>query len=130
MDYLYAILLGIVQGLTEFLPISSTAHLAITEDLLGLDPVSFGLQFDAAIQLGTTAAVIYFFRVDLWNLVRYWRRPKEQRLLVALVVATIPAAIAGKLLETQSEGPFRGLGVIAAALILGGLAFLVVERTA
>jgi undecaprenyl-diphosphatase len=62
MDYLYALLLGIVQGLTEWLPISSTGHLILTERLFGLDPDVFNLTFDAAIQLGTTAAVIFYFR--------------------------------------------------------------------
>ena len=65
MDYLYALLLGIVQGLTEWLPISSTGHLILTERLFGLDTEVFNLTFDAAIQLGTTVAVIFYFREDL-----------------------------------------------------------------
>jgi undecaprenyl-diphosphatase len=130
IDYLYAVLLGVVQGLTEFLPISSTAHLAITENLLGLNDKTFGLQFDAAIQLGTTIAVIWFFKKDLWDLVRNWRKPYERKLLLALVLATIPAAIIGKLTESYIEGPLRALGVIAAASIIGGVIFLIVERVA
>lgn len=130
IDYFYAILLGIVQGLTEFLPISSTAHLAITENLLGLNEHTFGLQFDAAIQLGTTAAVIWFFRKDLWDLVVNWRKPRERKLLLALVLATIPAAVIGKLTESYIEGPLRALWIMAAASIIGGIVFLIVERVA
>ncbi|MSU76212.1 undecaprenyl-diphosphatase UppP [Patescibacteria group bacterium] len=130
IDYLYAILLGIIQGLTEFLPISSTGHLAITENLLGLDQETFGLQFDAAIQLGTTVAVIWFFKKDLWDLIRNWRKPKERKLLAALVLATLPALAIGVMVEKYVEGPWRSLWVIAAMLIIGGIVFLVVERVA
>lgn len=130
MDYLYAVLLGIVQGLTEFLPISSTGHLILTERLLGLDPAVFGLPFDAAIQLGTTVAVVYFFRNDLLGLLRDFRQPSQQRLFAALIIATIPAIILGLLLESYIEGPFRELPVIATTLFVGGLIFLLVERLA
>lgn len=130
IDYFYAILLGIIQGLTEFLPISSTGHLAITENVLGLDPDVFGLQFDAAIQLGTTVAVIWFFRKDLWDLVRNWRKPKERKLLLALVLATLPALAIGAAVEQYVEGPWRALWVIATMLVIGGIIFLVVERVA
>lgn len=129
-DYFYAVLLGIVQGLTEFLPISSTGHLALTQQLFGLDEKTFGLQFDAAIQLGTTVAVIWFFRKDLWDLIRNWRQPKERRLMLALVVATLPALAIGAMTESLIEGPLRETWVIATALILGGFVFLIVERIA
>ncbi len=130
MDYLYAIILGIVQGLTEFLPISSTGHLILTERLFGLDPAVFGLPFDAAIQLGTTVAVVYFFRRDLLDLLKGFRQPDQRRLLAALVIATIPALFFGLLLQSQIEGPFRQLPVIASTLAVGGVIFLLVERFA
>lgn len=130
MDYFYAVLLGAVQGLTEWLPISSTGHLILTERLFGLDTAVFNLTFDAAIQLGTTLAVIYFFRKDLWGLVTKFNQPKEKRLGIALVVATIPAIFFGLLLEDLIEGPFRQLPVIATTLAVGGVIFLLVERYA
>ena len=130
MDYLSAAVLGIIQGLTEFLPISSTGHLALTQEYLRLDQSVFGLQFDAAIQLGTTVAVIWFFRMDFWNLFRHWRRPAEQRLLLSLAVATLPALVIGAGLERQIEGPFRDPAVIAAALVVGAFVFFAVERVA
>jgi undecaprenyl-diphosphatase len=130
MDYLYAIVLGIVQGLTEFLPISSTAHLILGERLFGLDPEIFGLGFDAAIQLGTTTAVIYYFRSDLWALLRDFRQPAQRRLFIALIVATVPALIFGVLLEPFIETSFRQLKVIATSLIVGAFVFVLVERYA
>lgn len=130
MDYLYALILGIVQGLTEYLPISSTGHLIITEKLLGVNPATFGLGFDASIQLGTTVAVMYYFRKDLWDLIINFRKPAEQKLFWALVIATIPAIGFGVLLERHIEGSFRTLPVIIAALAIGGVVFLLVERYA
>ena len=130
MDYLYALLLGIVQGLTEWLPISSTGHLILTERLFGLDPDVFNLTFDAAIQLGTTAAVIFYFREDLLNIVRHRDRPQERQLGKALVIATIPAIFFGVIFEDQIDGPLRSLGVIAGTLIAGGIIFLLIERHA
>ncbi len=130
MDYLYAAVLGIIQGLTEFLPVSSTGHLALAQDYLNLNQAVFGLQFDAAIQLGTTVAVIWFFRKDFWNLIRHWRRPEEKRLLLSLTVATLPALVIGAGLEKQIEGPFRDPAVIVSALIIGAFVFFAVERVA
>lgn len=130
MDFLYAVILGVVQGLTEFLPISSTGHLILTERLFGLNPENFGLGFDAAIQLGTTVAVIYYFRQDLWDLISKYRQPQEQKLLAALVLATLPALVIGMAIQKYVEGPLRDPRVIAAALIIGAVIFLIVERVA
>ena len=130
MDYIYALILGIVQGITEWLPISSTGHLILTERLLGVDTDVFNLTFDAAIQLGTTIAVIYYFREDLWNLVRHHREPEQRRLGKALVIATLPAIFFGLLFEDAIDSTLRALGVIAGTLVAGGLIFLWVERHA
>lgn len=130
MDYIYALILGIVQGLTEWLPISSTGHLILTERALGVDPAVFNLTFDAAIQLGTTIAVIFYFREDLLNLVKHHDRPEERRLGKALIIATIPAIIFGLIFEDAIDSTLRALGVIMVTLILGGLVFLWVERYA
>jgi undecaprenyl-diphosphatase len=110
MSLLEAIILGIVQGLTEFLPISSTAHLVVIPALLGWqDP---GLAFDIALHVGTLAAVlIYFFR-DWINILF-----KEHKLLGLLVAGTIPAGIAGFLFQKQADSTLRTLPVIATTLI-------------
>src|SRR3954470_5946134 len=99
MDALQAIVLGIVQGLTEFLPVSSSGHLRIVPAFLGWeDP---GAAFTAVIQLGTMAAVLLYFRRDLWNIARAWvtelRRPHRQRSHDAnlgwfIILGTIPIA--------------------------------------
>jgi len=135
MPLYQAIILAIVQGLTEFLPISSTAHLAIVPKLLGW--TDRGLDFDVALHAGTLAAVlIYFFRdwvqVIANGLGFSYRgaRPDEnsRTLLWFLVVATIPVGIAGKALKEYAEGPWRNLFVIGYSLIFVGLIMAVADR--
>ncbi len=116
-----ALVLGIVQGVGEFLPISSTAHLALTPWLLGWpDP---GLAFDVALHLGTLVAVLGFFWRD-WaalvvkGLVR--GQEEERRLFWYLVAATVPGALAGLLLEEAAATTFRSPVLIALALIVMG----------
>ncbi len=128
MDALQAIVLGIVQGLTEFLPISSTAHLRIVPAVLGWrDP---GAAFTAVVQLGTTAAVLIFFRVDLWRIARGWvaglrdpaaRGTLDSRLGWYLILGTVPIAVLGLALKHPIEHQFRTLELIGAALIVAGL---------
>src|SRR3954464_2083262 len=124
MDALQAIVLGIVQGLTEFLPISSTAHLRIVPAFLGWeDP---GAAFTAVIQLGTMAAVVLYFRADLWRIARAWlaslRDPRRRGELAArlgwyLVLGTIPIAIFGLAFKDEIENGARDLYVIGTTLI-------------
>jgi undecaprenyl-diphosphatase len=131
-----AVVLGIVQGITEFLPISSTAHLRVVPALLGWDDP--GAAFTAVLQLGSLAAVIGYFMKDLVAMVSAsWRwlldrsRPPEQpaRDLLYIIVGTIPVGVAGILLKHKIEGSFRSLWVIAAAQIVVGLALGIVEKT-
>src|SRR3954462_7538053 len=108
MDAIQAIVLGIVQGLTEFLPISSTAHLRIVPALLGWDDP--GAAFTAVIQLGTMAAGLLYFREDLWRVGPTWpaslTRPELRKTLDArlgwyLILATIPIALLGLIFSDQ-----------------------------
>jgi undecaprenyl-diphosphatase len=135
MTNLQAIVLGVVQGVTEFLPISSTAHLRVVPALLGWDDP--GAAFTAVLQLGSLAAVIGYFVNDLIAMIassaRWLRdrsRPPElpARHLLYIIVGTIPVGVAGILLKHKVEGEFRSLYVIAAAQIVVGLALAVVER--
>ena len=135
MDALQAIVLGIVQGLTEFLPISSTGHLRIVPAFLGWeDP---GAAFTAVIQLGTMAAVLLYFRDDLLRIVTTWwaslRRPElrgelDARMGWYIGLGTIPIAIFGFIFKDQIESGARDLYVIGTALIVFGAILLVADR--
>src|SRR5256886_1610882 len=128
-DLAAAVVLGIVQGLTEFLPVSSTAHLILVTDLLKLDPERFGLSFDVALHLGTALAVLLYFAGTWIDLVvglfrGRWRMP------ALIVVGTAPAAIAGVLFQSAIEREMRGPLVIAAGLVVGSVVFVVAEAMA
>jgi len=138
MSLLVAAALGVVQALTEFLPVSSTAHLLVFGEIFGqsLSDDRFRA-FVAIIQTGTTVAVIVFFRAELWRLVmaalsglRHGRPlgTPEARLAWLIVLGTIPAAVAGKLLERRIEA--LGNVTIAFSLVVWGLVLLLAERFA
>jgi undecaprenyl-diphosphatase len=137
MSTLEAIVLGLVQGLTEFLPISSSGHLRIVPALLGWsDP---GAGFTAVIQLGTMAAVLIYFRVDLWNIARAWlgelrvpirQASQEAKLGWFIVLGTIPIAIFGFIFKDQIESGARSLYLIGSALILFSFVMVLAERMA
>jgi undecaprenyl-diphosphatase len=132
---LEAIVLGIVQGLTEFLPISSTGHLRIVPAFLGWeDP---GAAFTAVTQLGTMAAVLLYFRADLQRIARAWlsslrdpalRRGLDARLGWYIVLGTVPIGFFGLIFKDQIETGARDLYVIGTALIVLGLVLLLAER--
>ncbi|HRT32529.1 MAG TPA: undecaprenyl-diphosphatase UppP [Anaerolineae bacterium] len=133
MTFIQALLLGILQGATEFLPVSSSAHLVIFPHLLGWpDP---GLAFDTLLHLGTLAAVVVYFRRDLWQLiVAAWdslRRRKietpQARLAWLLVLATLPGALLGFLFEDQL-GEIFGMPRAAAAFLLVTAALLALSE--
>jgi undecaprenyl-diphosphatase len=134
---LEAIVLGIVQGLTEFLPISSTAHLRIVPAFAGWDDP--GAAFTAVTQLGTAAAVVLYFREDLVRVARAWltslRRPAARKELDArlgwyLIIATIPISIFGLAFHDQIENGGRDLYLISIALIALGLLLLAADFAA
>jgi undecaprenyl-diphosphatase len=135
VSILEAIVLGIVQGLTEFLPISSTAHLRVVPAFLGWpDP---GAAFTAITQLGTMLAVVIYFRRDLWRIVRTWlrslrdpsvRSELDARLGWYLIIGTVPISIFGVAFKDQIETGARNLFLIGAMLILLGLILLLAER--
>ncbi|NAZ81506.1 undecaprenyl-diphosphate phosphatase [Kineococcus sp. R8] len=123
-----ALLLGLVQGLTEFLPISSSAHLAIVGTLIGADDP--GAAFTAIIQLGTEAAVVLFFRKDIARIVSHWVRsltgalPRDDpdaRMGWLVIAGTIPIGVLGLLFQDQIESTLRGFLVIGTTLWLFAL---------
>jgi undecaprenyl-diphosphatase len=135
MPIFHAIVLGIIQGLTEFLPISSTAHLIVIPWLLGWD--DGGLTFDVALHVGTLAAVIlYFFRDWIqvigqglgMNIGRNPALSKNRNLLWLLVAATIPGGVIGYLFEKQAATSLRSPYIIGASAILIGIVMWVADR--
>ncbi|MBX9948297.1 MAG: undecaprenyl-diphosphate phosphatase [Candidatus Obscuribacterales bacterium] len=139
METIQAIVLGVVQGLTEFLPISSTAHLRAVPALLGwADP---GVDFTAVIQLGSVLALFAYFRNDIMTLAsgsfQALRKgdleSKEARIAGAIIVGTIPVCVIGLALKNileQNDGPFRSLIVIGTASIVMGILLFAAEKLA
>ena len=136
MTEFQALVLGLVQGLSEFLPISSSAHLALTPWFFGWEPG--GLAFDVALHIGTLIAVAWFFRREWVSLARSavsivrqrGVRTTEEWRLVFLVVATIPAAIAGLTVQDLAETTFRSPRLIAINLMVMGVLLWWVDRMA
>jgi undecaprenyl-diphosphatase len=134
MNALQAIVLGLVQGLTEFLPISSSGHLRIVPALLGWDDP--GAAFTAVIQLGTMAAVLLYFRADLWRIAVAWLRSLrdpsvrgdlDARMGWYIVLGTIPIAVLGLVFKDPIENQFRTLELIGTTLIVFGFVMLAAE---
>ncbi|HYI80801.1 MAG TPA: undecaprenyl-diphosphate phosphatase [Thermoleophilaceae bacterium] len=135
MSLIEAIVLGILQGLTEFLPISSSAHQLIVPAMLGWeDP---GAAFTAVTQLGTEAAVLIYFRNDIWSIATVWLRSLYRPVLRStvharmgwyLIVATIPIGLLGLTFETQIENGARDLYLVGTVLIVFGLVLGYADR--
>ncbi|NOX75920.1 MAG: undecaprenyl-diphosphate phosphatase [Gammaproteobacteria bacterium] len=126
MDTLHAIFLAILQGFTEFLPVSSSAHLILLPRLLGWEDQ--GLAFDVAVHVGTLSAVVLYFRRDLAPMARDWftslhsrKNTANSRLAWAVLWGTVPVGLAGLLLKGFIESNLRSELVIAAATIIFGL---------
>ncbi len=128
MDFFQAIILGFLQGLTEFLPISSSGHLLIFPALVGWDDP--GAAFTAVVQLGTELAVLIYFRQDLWNIATTWlrslrdsslRKDIDARMGWYLIAATIPISILGFAFSHQIETAARNLWLVGTTLIVFGI---------
>ncbi|MGB3634615.1 MAG: undecaprenyl-diphosphatase UppP [Rubrobacteraceae bacterium] len=136
LELIEAIFLGIVQGLTEFLPVSSSGHLVLGQYFLGLDPERFGLSFDVALHMGTLLAVVTFFWRDLVRMAYAFVRSftghrnmsnPDQRLAYLILAATVPAALIGFLFEGFIETRTRLPWVVVFNLVLVGVLFIVAE---
>jgi undecaprenyl-diphosphatase len=129
MDLLTPVLLGIVEGLTEFLPVSSTGHLILASALLGYDAETWAV-FNVVIQLGAILAVVVLYWRTFWavllGLAR--REPGAWRFLRNVLVGFLPAAVVGLALHHQVEALLGRADVVAVALIVGGVAILLIER--
>ena len=138
MDYIDAVILGIVEGLTEFLPVSSTGHLTIAEKLLGLQVDDPGVTaYTAVIQMGAIAAVILYFFTDIWRIASAWFkglvRPEyrgtfDHRFGWYVIVGSIPIGIVGFLGKDVISGPLRSLWWVGVALIAWSAVMVYAER--
>lgn len=136
LELIQAIILGVVQGLTEFLPVSSSGHLVLGQYFLGLDPERFGLSFDVALHMGTLLAVVAFFWRDLTRMAHAFARSlagdrdladPDQRLAYLVLASTIPAAFIGYFFEDFFETAVRNPWVVVFNLVLVGVLFIVGE---
>ncbi len=121
MEALRVVTLGMIQGLTEFIPVSSSAHLIIVRELLRWEDM--GLSFDMAIHLGTLLALIVYMRRDWYKILT-----RDRYLLFLVILATIPGAIFGFLLENIAEAYFRSLSLIGIAMSMFGIVLFAVDR--
>lgn len=139
MDILHAILLGMIEGITEFLPISSTGHLTIAEKLLGYnidDPAITA--FTAFIQTGATLATLIYFRKDIWRVITGWlkgithgqRDTADYRLGWGIIIGSIPIAIVGLLFKDQITTTLRNMWFVAIGLLAWSLVMYLTERYA
>jgi undecaprenyl-diphosphatase len=134
-DLLKAVILGTIQGLTEFLPISSSAHLRIFPEFFGWeDP---GAAFTAVIQIGTELAVLIFFRKDIWRIASMWlkslvkpeyRGHLDARMGWYIIIGSLPIVVLGILLKDVIERDFRNLWIIGTTLIVLGLVLGIADR--
>ncbi|MDN7122190.1 undecaprenyl-diphosphate phosphatase [Nocardioides sp. ChNu-153] len=134
-DYLQGVVLGIIQGLTEFLPISSSAHLRIFPELLGWeDP---GAAFTAVCQIGTELAVLLYFRKDIWRIASSWLRsfvrPElrghlDTRMGWFIIVGSLPIVLLGLLFEDAIDSALRSLWIVATMLVVLGIVLGVADR--
>ena len=135
MGWIEAVVLGLVQGLTEFLPISSSAHLRVVGAAFGWeDP---GAAFTAITQIGTEVAVLIYFRHDIWNIIRTWvlslrdkslRSEPDARMGWLIIIGSIPIVVLGLLLQDKIETTFRDLRIIAIALVVFSLVLFFADR--
>ncbi|MEV0778625.1 undecaprenyl-diphosphate phosphatase [Streptomyces sp. NPDC050433] len=137
MSWFESLILGLVQGLTEFLPISSSAHLRLTAAFAGWhDP---GAAFTAITQIGTEAAVLIYFRKDIARIVSAWFRSLTNKAMRSdhdaqmgwlVIVGSLPIGVLGLVFKDQIEGPFRDLRLIATTLIVMGIILGIADRLA
>lgn len=134
MDILSSVILGVVQGVTEFLPVSSTGHLVLMHSVLGAEDGS-GLAFDAILHFATACAVVIYFFGDIRRLIQTTLRKmgrlpvheKDWNMVQALIIGTIPAVVLGLLLESRMETIFRNPVLVACVLIGGSFLFMYAE---
>lgn len=130
-DLFKACVLGIVEGLTEFIPVSSTGHLLLLERFLGFDDDAFGKTFVVLIQLGAILAILSIYFTRLWSIVvSLPTDPAARRFVAGVLIAFLPAALIGALAHNIIKGVLFNVTIVCTALIVGGFVLLWVDRLA
>jgi len=122
MTIIEAIILGIIQGLTEFLPISSSGHLVIGQKVLGISVT--GNVFEIVVHLGTLVSVLIVFWADIWQLITSLKSTSTQKYILALAIGTIPAVIIGFVFKDVISGAFDNIRVVSITLLITGIILL------
>jgi undecaprenyl-diphosphatase len=125
--FLKAVILGLVEGATEFIPVSSTGHLILFQDWLNFEGKK-EFAFAIFIQLGAILAVVWVYREKILHVLRTWKTPESKRLIINIVVASIPAAVIGLPTNEWVEENFSGPFTVALALLVGGVGILLIEH--
>src|SRR6201986_3697932 len=129
LDLIKAATLGIVEGLTEYLPVSSTGHLLLMEDLLGWGDDAFGKSFAILIQLGAILALLSIYFGRLWNLAKsMFTEWAAARFIIGVLIAFLPAAVIGALAYSNIKSYLFDIRVVCISLIVGGFVLIGIDR--
>src|ERR1700722_16590759 len=129
LDVIKAIFLGIVEGLTEFIPVSSTGHLLLVGHFLGFDDESFGKSFDVLIQLGAILALLSIYFGRLWKLfLGMFSDPQAQRFIIGVLIAFFPAMVLGALAYGFIKSVLFNVWIVCIMLVIGGFVLLWIDR--
>jgi len=128
-DLLKAATLGIVEGLTEYLPVSSTGHLLLMEHFFGFDDDAFGKSFAILIQLGAILALLSIYFVRLWKLATgFFTDPQARRFVISVLLAFLPAAVVGALAHSYIKSVLFDVRIVCVMLVVGGFVLLLIDR--
>ena len=128
-DLLKAFVLGVVEGLTEFLPVSSTGHLLLLEHFFGFDDDAFGKTFVVLIQLGAILAILSVYFIRLWNIaIGMFTNARDRRFVIGVIIAFLPAAVIGATAHSVIKGVLFNPWIVCFMLILGGAVLLWVDQ--
>ena len=128
-DLLKAATLGIVEGLTEYLPVSSTGHLLLMEHFFGFDDDAFGKSFAILIQLGAILALLSIYFVRLWKLATgFFTDPQARRFVIGVLLAFLPAAVVGALAHSYIKSVLFDVRIVCVMLVVGGFVLLLIDR--
>lgn len=127
LDIFKAAFLGVIEGLTEFIPVSSTAHLLISSHLINFNSIQNNL-FEIVIQFGAIMAIVMIYRKKIFDVMVNFRQKSQQHFIINVLLAFLPAAIIGGIFHSLIKGLFFNNITIAIALILGGILIILIER--